>query len=74
MLFATYVGADDHGDRPQGGDAGAGARAGPHKLASEEHCGGDPHTVMSSPMLTTPRCTQVLVFKTCVRTCVHVRV
>jgi hypothetical protein len=31
--------ADDHRDRPQGGDAGAGARAGRHAC---EDCGGDP--------------------------------
>jgi hypothetical protein len=31
--------ADDHRDRPKGGDAGAGARAGPNAC---EDCGGDP--------------------------------
>jgi hypothetical protein len=33
------AGADGHSDRPKGGNAGAGARAGPHAC---EDCGGDP--------------------------------
>ncbi len=33
------AGAGDHLDLPKGGDAGAGARAGPH---AREDCGGDP--------------------------------
>ncbi len=39
LVLASYHGRVRTYDRPKGGDAGAGARAGPHAC---EDCGGDP--------------------------------